>query len=140
MARRFGIGADAAFTGVLIAALLVLWMLRGTNLNATSIAVGLAAPSCAAFGLILLVIAIPALVGDGPMRRPRTFTLPALFVSLTLFCAKAMLTTPNATTAVHEQLVPATLWLSPAILLGLFCATWGALELTHFRNLKTPVS
>ncbi len=140
MGRRFGIGADGAFAGVLIAFLMNLWLLRGLPIKATSLAVGLAAPSTAGVGVILMALFVPSFVGAVRLERPLTYLLPAVHVSLTALFARAALTGQSAAAAIPDQLLPATLWLKPVNILMLFLFSWVALELVHRKNRSVPVS
>lgn len=138
MSRRFSAGTDAAVAGVLVAAILILFVFRESHAVGL-VAIALTAPAVAGLLVIGLACLVPALTSNGSPTRTDRVALAITHVALAHLVARAILTGSNPTVALHELLVPATLWLHPLPLVVLGAGSVAVQEFTQRRR-RRPVS
>lgn len=138
MSRRFYAGTDAAVAGVLVAAILILFVFR-ESLAVGLVAIALTAPAVAGLMVIALACLVPSLTSNGAPSRNDRLALAITHVALAHLVARAILTGSNPTVALHELLVPATLWLHPLPLAVLGAGSVTIQELAQSRR-RRPVS
>jgi hypothetical protein len=129
MGRRFALGSQVAFVATIVGGIWGWFELQNIEpIERPVWALVIGVPSLAGVAMIALCVAWPALSGDGTLRRPLTFTLPAVHTAMTALFAKALLTGPSAAVAVPAPLRAAVIWLDPVPLAMLFGGTVLVLE------------